>query len=264
VTVKVSRPCEVTPASDGRYFWARNTEIKAISDAFLADVADHADLIMAGVEAETGIAFTVPVVTNDRALVFIEGRAPFALPFMRALGGSVSVGQPWADIKPKTIRRRLELLRESPRRVHDRVAAAYRWLVMSERDDDPLRSFLFGFVGLEGLAEGLTRHLLPEAKARLQSDPDHALPIDDLIWPQPEDDSQYPDRSALFSFAVLASALSPQSAVDDLAQFKTLQKDRHRIAHGKDHTLETFPVRECQSLLRRYIKLVSNHEWDQA
>ncbi|HJQ77188.1 MAG TPA: hypothetical protein VJ948_07990, partial [Acidimicrobiia bacterium] len=92
VTVKVARPCVVTPASEGRYFWARYSEIEALADGFVSDVAEHVDLLMAVIGAETGLSLDVPVVTNNRAMVFVAGRAPFMLPTMTAMGASVSVG----------------------------------------------------------------------------------------------------------------------------------------------------------------------------
>lgn len=261
VTVKVSRPCVVTPASEGRYFWARYSEIKALADEFVSEVAEHVDLFMAVVGAETGLSLDVPVVTNNRAMVFVEKRAPFMLPTMTAMGGSVSVGQRWDALNMEQVAERVDALAMIPPRIRGRISKAFRWLTLSERDEDSLRSFLFAFVGLEGLSQGLMRDLRPAATARLQTAGDHNLPVDELLWPQPADDNREPERSALFSFAVLATALSPGTSVEDVDRFRALQKDRQRIAHGKDHALETFPVGECQVLLRRYINLVSNYPW---
>jgi hypothetical protein len=261
VTVRVSRPCVVTPAAQGRYFWARYSEISALSDEFVSDVADHVDLLMAVIGAETGLSLDVPVVTNNRAMVFVEGRAPFMLPTMTAMAASLSVGQRWDALQPELVAERVKALDVIPGRIRDHISRAFRWLTLSEQDADSLRSFLFGYVGLEGLSQGLVRDLRRVATARLQAGTDHHFPVDDLIWPLPADANREPGRSALFSFAVLATALSPKTSVDDTDRFRELQKDRQRIAHGKDHTLETFPVGECQVLLRRYISLVSNYEW---
>ncbi|HJQ92420.1 MAG TPA: hypothetical protein VJ950_11980, partial [Acidimicrobiia bacterium] len=211
--------------------------------------------------AETGLSLDVPVVTNNRAMVFVAGRAPFMLPTMTAMGASVSVGQRWDALKTEQVAERIDALAMIPPRIRGRISKAFRWLTLSERDEDSLRSFLFAFVGLEGLSQGLMRELRPAATAQLRAAADHNVPVDDLIWPQPADESREPHRSALFSFAVLATALSPQTSVEDVDRFRALQRDRQRIAHGKDHALETFPVGECQVLLRRYINLVSNYQW---
>jgi len=123
------------------------------------------------------------------------------------------------------------------------------------------RSFLFAFLGIEALASSLRNDVLPTAISRLQAELEDELPINDLIWPQPAGIDERPDRSALFQFAVLATALSPATAASDVDTFRQLQKDRHRLAHPKDHALDSFPFSEGQHLLRRYITLVANHTW---
>ena len=78
----------------------------------------------------------------------------------------------------------------------------------------------------------------------------------------PAGTDERPSRSALFDFAVVISALSPQTAGADTDSFKRFQRDRNRIAHGRDHDLEAFPAGECRVLLRRLMTMATNHEWD--
>jgi hypothetical protein len=47
-----------------------------------------------------------------------------------------------------------------------------------------------------------------------------------------------------------------------VAEFRVFNSNRQRIAHGKDHKLDAFPTSECQALLRRYVRLVTTHDWD--
>jgi hypothetical protein len=262
VTVSVSRPCSVSVEGEGRYFWARSTEIQTLSEMFVTDVANHVDLVMAVIEAELGIALPVPVVATDRPMVFADERAPFSVPTFKAFPATISVGQLWESLDIETVNERVRSLLDTlPDNVRTIMSRAYRWLVMSEGDNDELRSFLFAFLGIEALASSLRNDVLPTAISRLQAELEDELPINDLIWPQPAGIDERPDRSALFQFAVLATALSPATAASDVDTFKQLQKDRHRLAHPKDHALDSFPFSEGQHLLRRYITLVANHTW---
>jgi hypothetical protein len=262
VTVQVSRPCTVTVEGSGRYFWADFQELDGLSDEYRSDVQAHIDLVMAGIEAASGLRLEVPVVVNDRPLFFVEGRAPFAAPTITAGGATISTSHDWEQIPTAAIDGRLRDLQSLPHTVQRSVAHASRWSLLALNEDDGLRAFLFAFVGIEGLVRSLRGLALPLVVDRLGELSGGQLPVGDLMWPNPTGADERPNRSALFDFAVVISALSPQTADADTTSFKQFQRDRNRIAHGRDHDLGAFPAGECRVLLRRIMTMATCHEWE--
>jgi hypothetical protein len=222
-------------------------EVEQLSSDFAVAVSDHVDLVMATIEAEAGLALTVPVVVRDRPFVVVDGRAPFAMPTFMPLPISVSVGRSRESLPLDRIEQGVAHLRDHlPDYVRRAMSRAYGWLVMSLSDDDELRASLFAYVGIEGLAASLRSHAQPFAIGLLRSTVSPDLPIEELLWPRPVDADDKPNSSAVFELAIIVTALSPETAADDVATFKRLQKERLRIAHGTDHKLDHFPHSECR------------------
>lgn len=56
-------------------------------------------------------------------------------------------------------------------------------------------------------------------------------------------------------FAVVALALDPDNASQDLAEFKTAKKARDGLAHGAIPSADDLPVGQIGSLVRKYLDL---------
>lgn len=262
ITVQVTRPCILTVSGTGRYYWARWQELDELDASFRSEVQEHLDLMIAGIEAASGLRPDVPVVVSDRALFFVDGRAPTALPTVTAGTGSISTTGVWEQLPMAAIDDRLASLSSLPKKIRESVAHASRWNLLAVDEDDELRAFLFAFVGIESLVASLRTQLLPTLVARLDATSPDQLPVADLIWPQPADTDDRPNRSALFNFAAVISVLSPQTASADTEVFRKLQRRRQDIAHGKDHDVDAFPAAQCRAMLVRLLSRALTFEWD--
>jgi hypothetical protein len=114
---------------------------------------------------------------------------------------------------------------------------------------------LFSFLGLEILASKAEVRLRESVTSSLSQELEW-LPIGDLMWPSVRDDD-YPYRNLVFRFALLAVALSRETAVDDVSTFKRLAKTRNDLAHGAADEIDELPANECVSLLHRYVSLAA-------
>jgi hypothetical protein len=56
-------------------------------------------------------------------------------------------------------------------------------------------------------------------------------------------------------FALIASLLCPESADEDVRQFKQVKEERDKLSHGQDVQEGHLPVAAAQELARRYLRL---------
>ena len=56
-------------------------------------------------------------------------------------------------------------------------------------------------------------------------------------------------------FALIASLLSPESADEDVEQFKQAKNDRDKLLHGQDVHEASLPVQIVQELARKYLRI---------
>jgi hypothetical protein len=56
-------------------------------------------------------------------------------------------------------------------------------------------------------------------------------------------------------FALIASLLSPESADEDVGQFRQAKEDRDRLLPGQDVSEASLPVQTVQELVRKYLRI---------
>jgi hypothetical protein len=117
---------------------------------------------------------------------------------------------------------------------------------------DKLRSFLFAWAAIEILINK-TFGVYEERFFKELDNGEH-----------PESRRQYLRRvrSVMSSkyrlsdkFALIASLLSPESADEDVEQFKQAKNDRDKLLHGQDVHEASLPVQIVQELARKYLRI---------
>lgn len=155
---------------------------------------------------------------------------------------------------------------EMPKNVRNALGPATRWLLRARNEDDDLKSFIFGYVGLEAFVSAMYAELQQTVVTALStasaSDRTGGQPLDEavirqLLWPHDQDKGN-PYRSFRFRFAIVAAALSPRTAGSDDAMVAKLSSLRNKI-HGGDLQVEWTDASDVTQLLRRYVTLAGQH-----
>jgi hypothetical protein len=130
------------------------------------------------------------------------------------------------------------------------------WLcaAMAE-EDDHLRRFTFAFAGLELLATQTEKANRDALIARMEG-LDNCVPIRELFWPGTNED--FALRNIVFRFAALATLYSPDTALEDVKNFRVIAKGRNDFYHGSEQVITLSLARDCEELLRKYLGLVAS------
>ena len=267
VTFEICRAIEADVDPAVRHRWLRSRETLQEAEAF-------------GEQASTYLDGAVPLVQNAleelrldqlmfsdrRPFLFCDGKAALTVPRLSGRGVGVAVqGNGWNELPFAAAEQVLGRLPSGTPQVSKYLTAPGAWFCAALRQqEDPLRRFLFGFLGLEVLvnkvAAGGAKSQLRKVLADKLAAEVEGLPFHELMWPLRDD--EHSDRNLLFRFSCLASWISRPTAAADVKTFGRLQSARNDVAHGRvdAYRLEDLPGYECIELLRRYLCLVTERE----
>lgn len=239
--------------------WGRVSWLGTKLETFGQEASSALDMVTARLIPVLGQRLRLDRATFASATTHVTapGKAAVALPnlTMFAMGSTSSIG--WSEQPFREIEAALAASAGTTDAGH-RLANPARWLVAAMREDkDTLRRFLFAFFGLEILANKVGKHV-EKATADALSARLEGLPLEVLFWPK-ADDNDSPHRNLVFRFALVAIALSPASAADDIAAFKNISKQRNDLAHGtaSDEAIERLPAWPAIELLQKYVGLAA-------
>ena len=267
VTFEICRTIEADVDPVVRHRWLRSRETLQEAEAFGEQASRYLDGAVPLVQdALEELPLDQLMFSDRRPFLLCDGKAALTVPRLTARGAGVAVrGSGWNELPFAAAEEVLRRLPSATPQVSKYLTASGAWFCAAlGQQEDALRRFLFGFLGLEVLvnkvAAGGAKSQLRKVLADQLADEVEGLPFHELMWPLRDDETS--DRSLLFKFACLASWVSRPSAAADVKAFVRLQKTRNDVAHGRVDAskLEELPGNECVELLRRYLCLVAERE----
>jgi hypothetical protein len=251
VTIALSRVIDVPDDQVADTDFAFLNEPFSVADEFVKYAKPHLDAV--AVMASTIIdrrAFG-EIVLDDRVLFFAEGKRPAGVPVVTAGGLGIVITRGGESLAKLT--QRIELLagvdlndfRSSG------LGSIAHWRVQALLEKDLWKRFSWTFIGLEILVNKLAARLRPELlqSLRLVLGDDvieHQLPLEEIAW----EATRMPPKA---KFALVASALFPDAAVEDTKTFGVLKKARDRIAHGQLRSEDELPLSGAETLFEKYL-----------
>jgi hypothetical protein len=256
---ELCRPTQVQ-ASESKYVWA-NKDANALEKAqtFATEAKDYLNAAVARLQAGLEpLKLAKTLVRTEYAYILADGRTACREfnPSLRARGRVSSPG--WNGVSFEKASEALHTLPVDGAQLRKllRTPSEWLWAALAE-DEDQLRRFLFSFFGLEILINKTHRRVEGSVVGALRDGLD-GLPIEELMWPSVSDEAQHPSRNLVFRFALVAVALSPATAANDVSIFRRLHRARNNLAHGEAATIEDLPVQEAIEMLRQYLVLVGD------
>jgi hypothetical protein len=236
VTMALERPIELDEQrlTGERHWWIEEEAVEPAQDALAAEAPKAFEVIVATVAP---IMESSMFEGRDRDYVYVTapGHGPMFAP--KWTGSATGMGiRSMADFPLDAIRVKAAHLDEGG--PWQKLGNAMHWYeAMLREREDPLRRFLWGFICLEALVDEALKHLERPALEALRKAKASRLPI-----------------SA--RFALVASELSPKTAMSDIEAFEKLNQARNDIAHGKQRLSDKDPpVEAMRELLPRYVTL---------
>jgi hypothetical protein len=191
------------------------------------------------------------IALDDRVLFFSEGKRPAGVPVMTA--GAVGLVVTRGGESLAQLTQRIELLAgvDPAELANSGLGSVAHWRVQALLEKDPWKRFSWTFNGLEILVNKLSAGLRPEFLKSLRLaegseivEPE--LPLDEIVW----ESSRMPLKA---KFALVASALFPESATEDTETFGQLKRARDDVAHGTLRNEDDLPVSACETLFEKYL-----------
>lgn len=259
LTLELRRPVRLTADAASHYLWNDMNECEPLVESFREDMLPTFDAISACLCILHPEWVDHPQAEPERIYIRGEGKGPTFVPSFSMGQPTVSIQREWTELPIDALNDAAmvaaPLLKSSP----DELTAPAAWLTEARREahrqsDDPFRRFMFAYFGLEMLANKFVKARRVEVVDKIAAKAQ--VPLDQLIWPLPDDESSDPFRSAVFKFALMAVELS-DDPTKDIEAFRPLQKKRNKIAHGSSIDLHTLPAAGAEDLLKRYLGLVA-------
>jgi hypothetical protein len=232
VTFVLRRPVEVPDTE------VAETDALFVESAFkIADQASeyakpHLDLASTLVSTIVDSRALSTLVLDDRVLLFAEGKRPSGVPLFSG-SGAVSVVRGGDSLA--RLGDRLSVLAGIDLRKlggEDWLTRVSHWRTQALLETDPWKQFLWSFFAIEILINKLFDMFRDSVTARLRLErhdggvvPEE-LPLTELVW----EASRMPLRS---KFALVASELFPESASEDVEQFRIVNEARGTRGHSE-------------------------------
>jgi len=231
---------------------AEPDDIHAAEDPLRAEAPRAFEMIVAAIGPMLGAAFFKSR-TYDRFFLTIEGRPrPLFMPRLDARM-ALSTGRPITSFPLEEIRTRLSELSRRSRDWQSWLGRAAYWYSEMLVTDDDWKRFEWGFLALEVLTNKLVDRLRKPALEALRMTVGECATapssvLEQIVWEQ----ARMPLASR---FALIASYLSPATAVEDVPAFGAAKRARDAISHGEPLDVDELPTAEVQRLLHLYIDL---------
>lgn len=259
LTLELRRPIRLTANTDSYYLWNDMKECEPLVERFREDLLATFDAVSACLCSLHPDWIDHPQVEPERIYIGGEGKGPTFVARFNTGRVTASMQREWAELPINALNDAVVFATPLLKSPYEGLTAPAGWLTEARREarretDDPFRRFMFAYFGLEMLATKFVKARGRETVDKIASNA--LVPLDQLIWPVPDDESKDPFRSAMFRFALMAVALSDNPS-KDIDAFRPLQKKRNKIAHGSSVDLHTLPAAEAEDLLKRYLGLVA-------
>jgi len=259
LTLELRRPVRLKADANSRYLWNDMKECEPFVESFREDMLPAFDAISACLCILHPEWVDHPQAEPERIYIGGEGKGPTFVPRFSMGQPTVSIQREWTEVPTDALNDAAMFAAPLLKSNREALTAPAGWLTEARREaqrqsDDPFRRFMFAYFGLEMLANKFVKARRAEVVDKIATKAQ--VPLDQLIWPLPDDESSDPFRSAVFKFALMAVELSDDPS-KDIEAFRPLQKKRNKIAHGSSIDLHTLPAAEAEDLLKRYLGLVA-------
>jgi hypothetical protein len=220
-----------------------------LAEQAVADAREGLDILAAIAASLVDPRVFSNLALDHRVLPFAVGKQSAGVPVLSAGGADLVIRAGEETLERLTVRLSL-FSRIDPRHASQKpwLARTAHWYLQVLRETDPWKRFLWSFVGLEVLTHKLYAHFRTEVveRLRLNGGTAHQLPLAEFVWAN--------DRAPLVTrFAMVATALFPNSAVEDVARFRKLTTARDDLSHASLRDEEALPVGEASELLGMYL-----------
>jgi hypothetical protein len=255
VALVVDMPCHLPedPESDSAYQWWDSTTAAEIDKTFRveSDQALNALATQVGMAIEP-LLFETRVSERDLFLILADDRPVSFFPRMSG-SATASIGKGASNFPAAELRDRLGAMGSGSRQIHQALRQAVGWWTASMSMTDKWQRFQAAFLALELLVGKMAPRYRDEVLDRLEFDGLGKLGPSLSELAISEDVKQMPLAAR---FAVVALALDPDNASQDLAEFKAVKKARDGLAHGAVQGVDDLPVGQIGTLVRKYLDLV--------
>lgn len=211
------------------------------------------DLAAAYLSPTLGGEFFERIVLKDTVVFSLKGYDDLSLPEFSG-GGKATLKKGIENFPGDQLRTRIAAIASKPLVGHRWLARSAHWWMQARLADDEWKRFLWSFLALEVLTHKVAgqRYAAIRAQLRVTSVQTLAGNSSALSAITPTD----PSRLTLVGeFAVVALALSPDTADDDVQEFKRAKVARDRLAHGDIRDAAELPTGATLGLLDRYMRL---------
>lgn len=243
----------------GAFLWVDPRSLDTVASGFRSQAVKNLNFLAVYAATEMDSIFLEEVLIEDQIFVLAQDRDALPWPFFTAGGGTAtaSVGRAALDVNRLDVV--LDAAASMSSQQHSWLEPISYWYLRALRERDPWKQFVWGFTTLEILCNKLWDthydNVLGNISFSAQGSATGASPgsaISKLVWPKD------PGRVPLSAkFALLALALTPDTASADSDQFTAVKKVRDKITHGEIFPEDQLPRAQCRALLDRYIGLAA-------
>jgi hypothetical protein len=203
------------------------------------------DLLAACVSSVLPRSFLQDLVIQDRVVFSDAIRVPFALPQLQMGTPTLSLTRSDQSLRIPKLQRRLAALQRAARQKRYQLDSVFKWRLSALVERDRWKQFDWAFLALEILTQVMSKHLYKQVTARLRFGNRGGDPIGDLVWSK----ERLPLRS---KFAIMALALSADTAAQDVRTFSAVKKARDEMSHGNITSADALPIGPVLELLDKY------------
>jgi len=252
VTIVLERLANVAGGSvaNRRYLWLDVGEATRLETELLAYARPYIDLLATGLTTLLDWTFFEEVTLEDRVFFSVPGHESFGLPEL-SVSASASVIKSGGSLDVGRLRQLLQGVASLPQSERLWLSSANHWHLAALRERDPWKRFLWSFLAMEILTNKLAAKLYDEVirKLRVEGKEDGAVEpalVADVLVPKKK-------LSLVGNFAIVALAIFPDSAMEDVEAFRKVNTARNRLAHGDLKEERDLATPTLLGLLQRYM-----------
>lgn len=240
--------------SDNKYVWLEPKIISDYDRDFYKSTQLYLDRLVT-----YALSFIEPTFFSEICLegVFFEttGKISFSFPKFTT-SADVTVSKTVESLRLSEFESGLRSFSKVPDGSHRLIDKARHWYLISLRESDQWKRFMFSFYALEILTHKVSskyyNHVCHSLKLKRvnKSEEDKITKTISELVPKKE-------RLNLASkFIIMALKLSPYTASEDLRNFKAAKEARDKLSHGEIKNADELPVQLLFSLLKKYIDIL--------
>jgi hypothetical protein len=255
VTLALSHVVTVAPGfvNDHPYIWLDPAEALRIERAEQAVAAAALDVVAASLATTLRASCFESVALPDHTYFALPEREPFRMPNYQM--GTPTIAVAGGSVDTQELQRALE----ASRAIALDLSSAAFWRMTAIAERDPWKRFDWTFLALEILTHKLARRYYDPVIASLRSqEGDRLIEVPATYLLQP-----FERLSLAARFTVIALALRPDSAVNDIRQFQIAKRARDAVSHGGVRDPDELPIEAATQLLAEYLRaaVIRSGEW---